>query len=66
MIQAKYIETISVIDPDSGSLVPMCVFKEKSGGMFAVDESYIEQCLEDEEDTIPSPFDNGRVILTNI
>ena len=58
---AEYVKEISVIDPDSKGEVAMCVFKHnESGGMFAVDSSYLEQCFDDDTDpVIPDPFNDG-------
>ena len=47
MNEANFIRTITVIDPDSGEMVELCVFKHDGGGMFAVDSSYVDQVLDD-------------------
>lgn len=50
MNTAKFTEEITVTDPDSNAPVELSVFKhEASGGMFAVDSSFLEQCFEDDD-----------------
>ncbi|MBJ7265519.1 hypothetical protein [Idiomarina abyssalis] len=47
---AKFVTDITVIDPDTGDDIELCVYKdENSGAMFAIDASY-------DLGTIPSPF----------
>ena len=67
MNKAKYVQEITVTDPDSGEEVSVSIYKdESSGAMLGVDSSYIEQCFDDDEDVvIDSPFDDGtRLELT--
>jgi hypothetical protein len=45
-----------VVDPDTNALIEMAVYKHENGGMFALDTSYIEQVIPDEDDTIYDPF----------
>jgi len=76
MNTAKFVTEITVVDPDSKGEVSLSVFKHDNGGMFALDSSYIEQVLpEDDECVIPDPFifdpmltedDEGVVKLTGI
>jgi hypothetical protein len=57
MNTAKFVKEIVVIDPDSKGEVSLSVFKHENGGMFALDNSYIEQVLPEEgECPIPDPF----------
>ena len=54
MTNANFIETITVIDPDTNAPVELEVYKdEQSGGLFAIDSSYLDQVVDNE---IPSPF----------
>lgn len=49
MNTAKFVKTITVTDPDSGSPVDLSVYKHnQSGGMFAIDSSYLDQCFDDD------------------
>ena len=73
MATAKFVEEITVIDPDTKLPVEIDVFKHENGGMFAMDASYLEQCFEDDESVIvPNPFHNDplatepMVMLTGI
>ena len=68
MNTAKYVNEITVIDPDLGGEVSLTVFKHENGGMFAIDSSYIEQVLPEEGDcTIPDPLNNkGKIKLLDI
>ena len=62
---ARYIQEITVIDPDSKGEVEMSVFKhDQSSGMFAIDSSYLDQCFEDDEDPIiADPFNEDKEII---
>lgn len=55
---AEFVKEIVVIDPDSKAPVELSVFKHnESGGMFAIDSSYLDQCFDDDQDpVIPDPF----------
>ena len=55
---AEFVSEIMVKDPDSKGRVELAVFKHnETGGMFAVDSSYLEQCFDDDTDPcIPDPF----------
>lgn len=75
MNTAKFVTEITVIDPDSGLPVEIDVFKhEGSGGMFAVDASYLDQCFDDDTDpvindvfsTVTKKTTIGLVTLTGI
>jgi hypothetical protein len=53
MTNAIFIETITINDPDTNAPVELEVYKDEgSGGIFAIDSSYLEQV----ENEIPSPF----------
>jgi len=62
MNKAKYVNQISVIDPDTKGEVELAVYKHiNSGGMFAIDSSFIDQIFdEDEKVIISDPFNKGR------
>lgn len=61
MTKAFFIETITVTDPDSNAPVELEVYKdEQSGGLFALDASYLEQDVVNNE--IPSPFNKDYMI----
>jgi len=63
MTKAFYIETIKVIDPDTHAQVELEVYKdEESGGLFAIDASYLEQVLLKMSDGIPSPFNKSQML----
>ena len=55
---AEFVKEVTVIDPESKAPVEMSVFKHnETGGMFAVDSSYLDQCFDDDTDpVIPDPF----------
>jgi len=48
--RAKFIKEIDVIDPDTKGHVSLAVYKHENGGMFAIDSSFIEQVLDEDED----------------
>jgi len=54
MANAKYVNEIEVIDPDTKGVIHMSVYKHENGGMFALDSSYIDQVVE--EGPIYDPF----------
>lgn len=45
--RAKYVREIAVVDPDTGGVVHMTIYKHENGGMFAIDSSFVEQVLDD-------------------
>lgn len=66
MKTAKYVQQITVIDPDSNLPVELEIYKHSNGGMFAMDSSYLEQTHDDDTyPIIPDPFgENGsRTVL---
>jgi len=59
---ARYVTEALVADPDTGDDVAVAVYKDRaSGGMFGVDESYVERMGEGE--TVAEPFYGRRVAL---
>jgi hypothetical protein len=68
-----YVKEVTVIDPDSKWEVELSVFKHSNGGMFAIDSSFIVQCMgpDDEDDDTPleiqDPFEEtGTIILLGV
>ena len=61
---AEFVSEIMVKDPDSKLRVEMSVFKHNdSGGMFAVDSSYLDQCFDDDTNpVIADPFNDGLTV----
>jgi len=61
---AEYVKEVTVTDPDSKGDVEMCVFKHnETGGMFAIDSSYLEQCFDDDTNpVIPDPFNEDDFV----
>ena len=58
-VEAVYVQDISVIDPDSGRPVTLELWKDpESGGMFAIDESFVDQV----EEVIVSPFNTKHFL----
>lgn len=49
----KYLQDVDILDPDSKGYVTLSVYKDpKSGGVFAIDSSYLDQVT----DIVPLPF----------
>ena len=65
MTTAKFVQEITVIDPDTNSPVEMSVFKHNdSGGMFAIDSSFISQCFDEYSDVmLPDPFNENQTVM---
>lgn len=61
-IKGKFIQTITVIDPDTGGEVKVDMFKLETGGTVGIDASYIEGT----EEPIYSPFDKNRELNLDI
>ena len=56
IIKAKFVDAITVIDPDSKGEVIVEIYKDPvSDGMFGVDSSFIEQV----DNIVPSPFNKN-------
>lgn len=58
---AELIEEINVTDPDTGGIVPVCLYKDQaSGAIFGIDSSFLEQEVGEisinDNIVIPSPF----------
>lgn len=62
MNTAKFVKEITVQDPDTGGDVNLSVYKHQNGGMFAIDSSFLDQMLEDEQDRIPDIFNQNRLV----
>lgn len=59
-IKAVYVKEVLVHDPDTNGDVDLQVYKDpESGGMFAVDASYLDQL----NSKIPSPFNKGTTLV---
>jgi len=59
---AHFVEEIVVTDPDSKGDVEIEIYKHPNGGMFGIDASFVDQCVNlDEYDRaiIPDPFSNN-------
>lgn len=39
----KFIQSINIVDPDTGGIVEIEVHKAPGGGMFAIDASFLDQ-----------------------
>ena len=64
--KAKFVEEIVVIDPDTGGLVELDVFKHENGGMFAIDASFLDQGYEDDENPVVlDPFTEPTINDSN-
>jgi hypothetical protein len=59
---AKAVTTVTVVDPDAQAEVRVLIFKEQSGAMGGVDESYVEQQI----GPVISPHENGQLRLTGV
>ena len=58
--RAKYVCSVAVVDPDSGSTVELAAYKTEGGGMFAVDASFIDGT----DGPVWSPFDADTKICS--
>ena len=63
--KAKYLETVTVVDPDTGGDVHIDIFKDsQSNGIFGIDASYLEQVPEEGEAILmQSPFEDNTSLL---
>ena len=68
MRTAKFVNEISVIDPDTNGNVLLTIFKHENGGMFGIDVSFFEQYEDDGNYiTISDPFEvNSKVALLRL
>jgi hypothetical protein len=71
MKKAKFVQVITIKDPDTGNMIDMTVYKHENEGMFAVDSSYIKHLddISDNDDDItcriPDPFgDNDSDVIS--
>lgn len=57
MKTAKFVQEITVIDPDTNENVQLSIYKHQNGGMFGIDSSYLEQVFDDDDEIkIPDVF----------
>lgn len=56
MSKAKYVQDIVVFDPDTQGEVCISIYKHENGGMFGIDTSYLDQCVDEDTPIIPDPF----------
>jgi hypothetical protein len=56
MNTAKFVEEITVVDPDTKGNVQLSVYKHPNGGIFAIDSSYLETFEDEIYPVIPDPF----------
>ena len=62
MTKANYVKDFRVTDPENGGEVEMTLFKHENGGMFALDASFIEQVLDEDNPVIPDPLSDNTDI----
>jgi hypothetical protein len=60
---AQFVKEVTLTDPDTKGDVELSVYKHMGGGMFAMDSSFLDQCVNTDDydrPIIPDPFsDNG-------
>ncbi len=64
MNKAKLVKEITVTDPDSKADVQLTVYKHENGGIFAIDSSFLDQCVNTDEfdrPIVPDPFSDSDV-----
>jgi hypothetical protein len=62
MKKAKYIQTVSVLDPDSLASVDVSIYKDlESHGLFGIDSSYILTLSDN--DPVKNPFNGNELQL---
>lgn len=54
-MKGKFLQSITVIDPDTNGEVQVSIYKLDNGGMIGVDESF----LANTDEPVFSPFDYG-------
>jgi hypothetical protein len=54
--EAKFVTEVWVVDPETGGVVHVGIYKHQNGGMLGVDSSYIEQVIPEDSDVIYDPF----------
>lgn len=45
---AKFVDEVTVIDPDTKLSVEVEIFKHPNGGMIGIDSSFLDQCTDDD------------------
>lgn len=66
MSKAKFVREVTVTDPDTNLPVEISIYKHEGGGMFGIDSSYLDQCLDDDEPQIPDPFSLSGCFVVNV
>lgn len=57
MDMAKFVQEVTVKDPDTLGRVDVAIYKHPNGGMFGIDCSFLDQCTDDDEyPVILDPF----------
>lgn len=57
MDMAKFVQEVTVKDPETLGQVDVAIYKHPCGGMFGVDCSFLDQCTDDDENpVILDPF----------
>ncbi len=60
MKNAKLVEEIVVVDPDTGGDVILEIYKHENGGMFAMDSSFLAQTTDNDcYPIIADPFNDA-------
>lgn len=55
MDMAKFVQEVTVKDPETLGSVEVAIYKHPSGGMFGIDCSFLDQCTD--EDSYPIILD---------
>lgn len=64
-MKAKFINEITVNDPEIGVDVQLEVYRHPNGSIFAIDASYLEQNFDDDEDPVIFDAEGYRITLVN-
>ena len=63
MNTAKYVKEVTITDPDTKLNVEIAIFKHnQSGGMFAIDSSYLNTFDDEIDPVIADVFNTGRYL----
>lgn len=60
MVKVKYVQEVTVKDPDTNGDVILEVYKHPNGSMFAIDSSFLSQFDDDVCPSIPDPFSDDK------
>ena len=64
-VTAKFVEEVTVVDPDTKGEVELSVFKHSNGRIFAIDSSFLIQVSDEDDDpVIADPFEKKFSKLT--